>query len=255
MVVGKVVGRNVAGIVGLAREYAESLNDAGLSRWERGTALGGLIWKVSLMVSRGTALKPFLGQALSTPLIGRDVRIRGAAQVVLGRRVIIEDLAEIQATSREGIVLGDSVSIGAMCMIRPSGYYSRLGVGLRVGDRTGVGPYCYFGCSGGIEVGDDVLMGPGVMLFSEDHEFESTCLPIKNQGVTWKPIVIEDDCWLGGGVRVTGGVRIGRGSVVGAGSVVTRDLPPWSVSAGMPARVLRLRRDLEDTCDELKAKS
>ncbi|NLG26918.1 MAG: acyltransferase, partial [Chloroflexi bacterium] len=67
--------------------------------------------------------------------------------------------------------------------------------------------------------------------------------PMRDQGVAREPIVIEDDCWIASGAIVLAGVTIGRGSVVAAGSVVTHDVPPYSVVAGMPARVLRSRRD------------
>jgi acetyltransferase-like isoleucine patch superfamily enzyme len=144
----------------------------------------------------------------------------------------------------EGVEIADDVSIGALTMIRPSGYYSReLGIGLRIGDRTGIGPGCYLGCSGGIEIGADVMFGPGVRLFAEDHVFASTDVTIKEQGVRRSPIVIDDDCWLASGVTVTSGVHIGRGTVIGAGSVVTHDVPEYSVVAGNPARVLRSRLD------------
>lgn len=224
------------------REYHQRLAEAGLSKPERIGAVMTLGRKAVPMVVRGAALRPLLRSANGVPLVGRGARIRGANQLSLGRRVVIEDYAEVHATSRDGVHIGNDVSIGAMTMIRPSGYYSRdLGVGLRIGDRTGIGAFCFIGCSGGIDIGSDVLFGPGVMLFAEDHDFASTKTTIKSQGVTWDPIVIEDDCWLASRVTVTSGVRIGRGSVVAAGAVVTRDVPPFSVVAGNPARVLRDR--------------
>ncbi|MCX7595635.1 MAG: acyltransferase, partial [Fischerella sp.] len=61
------------------------------------------------------------------------------------------------------------------------------------------------------------------------------------QGVTCKGIIIEDDCWLGHGVTVLDGVTIGKGSVIGAGAVVTKDIPPYSVAVGIPAKVVKSR--------------
>jgi acetyltransferase-like isoleucine patch superfamily enzyme len=228
------------------QDYHQRLVDAGFSTSARIGAMAGLGRKVGPMLVRGVALRPLLKNARGTPMIGRGTRIRGASQLSIGRGVVFEDFAEIQATSRDGVRLGDRVSIGSMTMIRPSGYYSRdLGIGLRVGDRTGIGAYSYIGCSGGIEIGSDVMLGPGVMLFAEDHAFASAEQTIKSQGVRWGPIVIEDDCWLASRVTITSGVRIGRGSVIGAGAVVTRDIPAFSVVAGDPARVIRSR--LADT--------
>ena len=224
------------------RGYRARLAAADLSAIDQLRGLLGLIRKITPMLLRGLLLRPWLRRGSRTPFVGHGVRVRGAGQLQVGRRVIFEDYSEIQATSARGVILGDNVSVGSMTMIRPSGYYSReLGVGLQVGSRTGIGAGCYLGCSGGIEIGSDVLFGPGVKLFAEDHVFSSTEERIRAQGVTRGPIVIEDDCWLASGVIVTSGVRIGRGTVVGAGSVVTRDLPEFSVAAGNPAKVIRSR--------------
>jgi len=130
-------------------------------------------------------------------------------------------------------------------MIRPSSYYGGLaGEGFVMGDRSSIGPGCFIGCSGYIEIGADVMLGPGVRIFSENHVFADTTATIKSQGVERGTTTIEDDCWIGSGATVTSGVRIGAGSVVAAGSVVTRDVPPMSIVAGVPARVLRTRTDM-----------
>jgi maltose O-acetyltransferase len=114
------------------------------------------------------------------------------------------------------------------------------GRGIRLGDRSALGMDALV--IGPLTVGDDVMMGPRCLLVSDRHEISDTGVPMAQQGFgAPRPIVIEDDVWIGAGVTVLSGVRIGRGSVVGAGSVVTRDVPPWSVAAGNPARVVRQR--------------
>jgi acetyltransferase-like isoleucine patch superfamily enzyme len=132
-------------------------------------------------------------------------------------------------------------------MIAPTGLLGGPpGEGLQVGDRSNLGHWAYVGCSGFISIGSDVLMGPRVALLAEDHNLGSLDEPIKAQGVTRRPITVEDDVWLGAGTTVTGGVTIGRGSVVAAGSVVTKDVAPYSVVAGVPAKLMRSRKPPAD---------
>lgn len=112
-----------------------------------------------------------------------------------------------------------------------------------------IGSHCSFnhnvilGAAGGeIVIGNDVLIGPNVVLRAADHEFASKEVPIRCQGHRPGRIVIGDDVWLGANVVVTSGVTIGHGCVVGAGSIVTRDLPPMNVCVGNPARPIRSRQ-------------
>ena len=95
---------------------------------------------------------------------------------------------------------------------------------------------------GPVIIGEDVMMGPGCTLISRDHVFDDVSRPMNTQGLgEERPIRIDDDVWIGASVTITAGVRVGRGSILAAGSVVTRDVPPFSVSGGVPARVLRSR--------------
>jgi acetyltransferase-like isoleucine patch superfamily enzyme len=79
-------------------------------------------------------------------------------------------------------------------------------------------------------------------MYSNNHVFSDPDQTIMSQGLETKGIVIEDDCWLGTGVRVMDGVTIGKGCVIGAGAVVTKDIPPYSVAVGVPARVISQRQ-------------
>jgi len=202
---------------------------------------------VGWMAWRGFWVKLRFREASGLVLLGRHVTIRHPEYLAVGRNFIVEDYAEIMALSEEGIVLGDNVTIGAFATIKPSNYYGReLGVGLRVGNNSNIGRYSYIGCSGRISIGNNVLMGPRVGLFAEDHNFERVDTPIRDQGVVREPIVIEDDCWIGSGSIITGGVRIGQGAIIAAGSVVTRNVPPYKVVGGVPARVIRNRQERQN---------
>jgi galactoside O-acetyltransferase len=111
-----------------------------------------------------------------------------------------------------------------------------------------IGSHCSFnhnvmlGAAGGeIIIGNNVLIGPNVVLRASDHVFTSTEIPIRSQGHRPGRILIGDDVWLAANVVVTSNVSIGSGCVVGAGSIVTRDLPPMSVCVGNPARPISSR--------------
>ena len=92
---------------------------------------------------------------------------------------------------------------------------------------------------GPVTIGSDVIMAQHVVLSGLNHGYENILTPIRNQPVTTRPIVIGDECWIGANVTITAGVTIGRHSVVAGGSVVTRDVAPYTVVGGNPARVLK----------------
>lgn len=201
-----------------------------------------MLLKLLPMYLRGLSWKPRLGSSRGMLLIGDHVTIRNPQYIHLGNNFVAEDYCEIQGLSTEGIVIGDNVTIGRFAMIRPSGYYKgSIGRGMRVGNHSNIGPYCYIGCSGLITIGDNVLMGPRVSMSAENHNYSDLTAPIRKQGVTRKEISIADDCWLGSNSVITAGVKIGKGSIVAAGAVVTRGVPEYSIVAGIPARIVRAR--------------
>lgn len=98
------------------------------------------------------------------------------------------------------------------------------------------------GEKGEIIIGNNVMIGPNTLLRAEDHAFDRIDIPICEQGHKAGIIKIEDDVWIGANVVITKDVTIGEGCVIGAGAVVTHDIPPYSVAAGVPARVIKSRR-------------
>lgn len=112
---------------------------------------------------------------------------------------------------------------------------------LNVGRNVSLNEYVFISAFGGVEIGDDCRIAHQCSIVSENHGFDRADVPIYRQAKKPARIVIEDDVWLGAGVRVLAGVTIGRGSVVGAGAVVTRDLPAFSIAVGVPAKVVGRR--------------
>jgi acetyltransferase-like isoleucine patch superfamily enzyme len=201
------------------------------------------LWRLLPFFLRGLREKLFMGESSGWVLVGKQVSIRYAAYLQAGKELIIEDYAEINARSTQKIILGNRVTIGKYAIIRPGNLYGgEPGEGLVVGDHSNIGPYCYIGCSGHISIGNNVMISPRVSIYAENHVFDQIDVTIKSQGVKKENVVIEDDCWIASNSILLAGVTIGKGSVVAAGSVVTQDVPPYSVVAGVPARVIKNRR-------------
>ncbi|QLE41653.1 acyltransferase [Nostoc sp. C052] len=112
---------------------------------------------------------------------------------------------------------------------------------IQIDEDTFIAPNVSIEGPGNIKIGKHCLIAAHSGIYANNHNFADPIEPIKYQGVTRKGIVIEDDCWLGHGVTVLDGVTIGKGSVIGAGAVVNRDIPPFSVAVGIPARVIKNR--------------
>jgi acetyltransferase-like isoleucine patch superfamily enzyme len=108
-------------------------------------------------------------------------------------------------------------------------FYCDYGLGASFGERVFINQGCFFLDFGRITIGDRVLIGPRVTLSTAGHPVE---LDERYDFITYAPIVIEDDVWIGAAATITPGVTIGRGSVVGAGAVVAKDVPPLSVVTG-----------------------
>jgi acetyltransferase-like isoleucine patch superfamily enzyme len=191
---------------------------------------------------RGVIRRFFLGATKGKLLIGKNVAIRYPKNLYVGRDTIIEDGVEINCLSTQGIRLGDRVTIGKYAIIRPSNIYGgSIGEGLLIGNHSNIGPYNYIGCSGKITIGNNVMLGPRVSLYAENHVFDNSTKAIKEQGVQKLEVVIEDDCWIASNAVILAGVTIGKGSVVAAGAVVTESVAPFSVVGGVPAKFIKSR--------------
>jgi bifunctional N-acetylglucosamine-1-phosphate-uridyltransferase/glucosamine-1-phosphate-acetyltransferase GlmU-like protein len=168
--------------------------------------------------------------------------IKCKRNIRFGKNLRIAKFAHIDALSYNGISLGNEVSIGMYTVIVCTGsMFEDLGVGFKVGDRVGVGSHGIWGCKGGIEIGDDTIIGNYVTAHSENHNFDDKNIPIRDQGVNNKGIIIGKGCWIGAKSTILDGAVIGDGCVVAAGSVVRGEFPPFSIIGGVPARILKMR--------------
>ena len=114
-------------------------------------------------------------------------------------------------------------------------FYTDCGKNIKIGKRVFINAGCQFQDQGGIEIGDDVLIGPQTIIATLNHDPN----PEKRGSMIPKPVKIGNKAWLGARVTICPGVTIGEGAIVGAGAVVTKDVPPRTVVAGVPARVIK----------------
>jgi acetyltransferase-like isoleucine patch superfamily enzyme len=156
--------------------------------------------------------------------------------VSLGKNVAINGHVEFHNSGKT--IIGNGSRIRKWVVLNP------YGGEIFIGENCSINSFCHISGNGRVRIGNNVLIASNCTIISANHNFDRIDLPIYMQGETRKPIIIEEDCWIGSGCRILAGVTIGKGSVVGAGSVVTKDIPPFSISVGVPARVIRIRKNI-----------
>lgn len=179
-----------------------------------------------------------VGQSLA--IKGTGVELAGAKWIKIGNNVNMQRDVGLNAFAHNSeIRLDDGVFLNRGVEINVSPPLGNCHI--RVGSQTKIGPYtCIFG-PGHVSIGKACLIASFVGIYASNYNISDPTRNIKDQGYTCKGIVIEDDCWLGTGVKVLDGVVIGQGSVIGAGAVVTKNIPAYSVAVGVPAKVISSR--------------
>ncbi|MCW4033865.1 MAG: acyltransferase [Candidatus Bathyarchaeota archaeon] len=132
---------------------------------------------------------------------------------------------------------------GTAKITHPEGIYTNSGK-ITIGKNTLIN----YGCSivsgyEEIRIGNNVLIGDHTVINTIKHNFDKIDTPINQQGTTEKPIIIEDDVWIAAHCTIIQGVTIGKHSVIGAHSLVTKDIPPYSIAYGVPARKIKTRKN------------
>jgi len=113
---------------------------------------------------------------------------------------------------------------------------------IEIGSNIKINRGVFITASDKIKIGNDVLIGPYTVINSGNHNYSNPDIPIRLQGHIIKPIIIEDDVWIGANSTILAGVTIGKGAVVGAGAVVTKNINPYTVVGGVPATFIKERK-------------
>lgn len=140
-----------------------------------------------------------------------------------------------------GISFGKNVNIGRSCRIETFATSEYPNPVIDIQDNVNINWYCHIGAINKIQIGKNVLIGSFVMIIDHSHgdNLDLNCNPQSRPLVSDGPIIIEENCWIGEKCSILPNVRIGRNSVIGANSVVTKDIPPYSIAVGCPAKVIK----------------
>lgn len=170
------------------------------------------------------------------------VRIVYPRCLIVGDDVTIEGPGYLHCLSARGVRIGSHTSIARNVWLHCGGTPEDYAHGyFEIGEHSFIGCNAVLGAGGGIRIGNCVLIGQSVNIHAENHVFRDPHRLIREQGVSYQGVVIEDDVWIGSKATILDGVTIGRGAVIGAGAVVTKDVPSLAVVAGVPARVIGYR--------------
>lgn len=112
---------------------------------------------------------------------------------------------------------------------------------IKIGENCSINPFCVFYGHGGISIGNNVMIASHTTITSFSHGYKNIDLPMNQQENILKEIVIEDNVWIGSGVKILAGVKIGQNVIIGANSVVNKDLESNSIFAGVPCKLIRKR--------------
>lgn len=170
--------------------------------------------------------------------IENGVRLRFASNIRLGAGAYLDHGVYLHACPN-GITIGEGTFVMNHAELHVYNFRDIPHAGIHVGRNSLIGEFTVIRGQGGVSIGDRVYTSPHVQIAAVNHVFDDPSRPFVEQGITAQGITIEDDVWIGAAAVITDGVTVGRGAVVAAGAVVTKDVPPYTVVAGVPARAIR----------------
>ncbi|MEM9774383.1 MAG: acyltransferase [Chloroflexota bacterium] len=182
--------------------------------------------------------------------VENKVRLRFASNITLNHGVYLDQNTYLHACDN-GISIGSNSIVMHGAVLHVYNFRGLPNSHITIGEDSLIGEYSVVRGQGGVSIGDRVFTSPFSQIIAVNHIFSNPNVPFVDQGITAEGITIEDDVWIGASAVITDGVTVGKGSVVAAGAVVTKDVPPHSVVAGVPARVIKqIEEDAEFVTDK-----
>ncbi|MDD3419047.1 MAG: acyltransferase [Candidatus Gastranaerophilales bacterium] len=136
--------------------------------------------------------------------------------------------------NKNSIIIGKNSKIHRYSILQSAGGF------IHIGKNTNIGDFCWLSGQGGLKIGDNVLFASYVKIIPNQHSFDDISMPISDQTCKAKGIVIKNNSWIGMGVTILDGVTIGKNCVLAAGTVVTKNVPDYTVVAGIPAKPIKI---------------
>lgn len=214
--------------------------------------LGPLLrYELAMMVAAGTrgalgfalrkALFPKLFSACGSGVnFGRNLSLRCPGWITLGDHVTIDDGCALDARGTQGT--GD-FTIGARTLVARDTVMVVKQGWLKIGADCSIGSQSTLSAVSGLEIGDHAIIAGQCYIGGARYRTALGAGPMVTQGLQTKgPVILEEDVWVGAGVRIIDGVRVGRGAILAAGAVVTSDVPENTIFGGVPARQISERR-------------
>jgi uncharacterized protein (TIRG00374 family) len=172
--------------------------------------------------------------------LGRSIVFRQPSKIRIDDNAVVDDYAmlSVRGSQESGIMIGKNVLVGR------NTYLSTREGTIEIQDYANLSSNIRIGTSGRVIIGKYAIIAAFCYIGGVNHRIDRLDVPMTLQGSESKGgVLLEEDVWLGAGVLVNDGVRVGKGSVIGAGSVVTKDIPPYSIALGVPAKVVGSRRE------------
>jgi len=159
------------------------------------------------------------------------LKVQNVKSIYVGKNVLLKRNCELLSSKKnQSITIGNNSEIHEYCVLRPFGGH------IHIGNFCSININGLIWGAGGVVIKDYVRIGARVAIATHNHNWNKKNIPIMEQGVSVSSVEIEEDVWIGVNVTILPGVKIGTGSIIAAGAVVTKDVPPFSIFGGVPAR-------------------